>query len=476
MPTTDDVGLPADYAPMGSLALTDGERWPTLPESDLRRVADARAHPAAPHWQHETGDRLELADLAALADRAPVSASAGTSPPDWVAALVERAHRTVPRYRAAARDGRSGPTTPLCDLPTVTRRDLVTALAAHVPLDVPLDRVLQGTSSGSTGAALRVPLHPRTVAADLLLLHALVTRAGASWPADPARLGLVNLVDQRAAFTYVSAMSAFPRPAGSPAPLMARVNLDVGAWRTPADRERWFAAHDPQVVSTSSVPLVHLLDLAEAGLAVRPVAVVNGATHVTPAVRHRVGQVWGAPLVDLYGLRETGPVAAATAAGRVHALVPRRVHVEVLDPAGRPLPAGRRGEVVVTVDENPYLPLLRYRTGDHAALGTDEVGRPVLLDLEGRAAVRFRDAAGAPRPSVDATQVLQAAGLTAWHLHQDGGGEVHLRAVGDAAAAGRAARAVREWLGRDVDLEVLRDVAALGPGKPARYSSVLDPS
>jgi len=35
---------------------------------------------------------------------------------------------------------------------------------------------------------------------------------------------------------------------------------------------------------------------------------------------------------------------------------------------------------------------------------------------------------------------------------------------------------VREWLGRDVDLEVLRDVAALGPGKPARYSSVLDPS
>ncbi|MCM0639034.1 AMP-binding protein [Cellulomonas wangsupingiae] len=474
MPTTDGVGLPADYVPMGSLALTDGERWPTLPESDLRRVADARAHPAAPHWQHETGDRLEPADLAALASRAPVSASAGPSPPDWVAALVERAHRTVPRYRAAARDGRSGPTTPLRDLPTVTRRDLVTGLAAHVPLDVPLDRVLQGTSSGSTGAALRVPLHPRTVAADLLLLHALVTGAGTSWPADPARLGLVNLVDQRAAFTYVSAMSAFPRPVGSPAPLMARVNLDVGAWRTAADRERWFAEHDPQVVSTSSVPLVHLLDLAEAGLAVRPVAVVNGATHVTPAVRRRVRDLWAAPLVDLYGLRETGPVAAACDAGREHALVARRVHVEVLDPAGRPLPAGRRGEVVVTVDENPYLPLLRYRTGDHAALGTDDAGRPVLLDLEGRAAVRFLDATGAARPSVDATQVLQAAGLTAWHLHQDADGDVRLSAVGDAAAAAAAVRAVREWLGRPVGLELLGDVGALGQGKPARYSSALD--
>jgi hypothetical protein len=33
---------------------------------------------------------------------------------------------------------------------------------------------------------------------------------------------------------------------------------------------------------------------------------------------------------------------------------------------------------------------------------------------------------------------------------------------------------VRSWLGRPVDLEALREVVALGAGKPARYSSALD--
>ncbi|TGY83013.1 AMP-binding protein, partial [Cellulomonas shaoxiangyii] len=395
-------------------------------------------------------------------------------PPSWVAALVARAHATVPRYRSAARAGTSGASTPLHALPTVTRADLVADLAAHVPVDVPLDRVLEGTSSGSTGAALRVPLHPRWVAADLLLLHDLVAAAGGTWFADPDRLGLLNLVDQRTAFTYVSAMSAFPRPAGTPVPLMARVNLDASAWRRPGDRERWLADVDPQVVSTSALPLLHLLELAGAGLELHPVAVVNGATHVTPAVRAAVRATWGAPLVDLYGLRETGPVAAALDDGD-HVVVDRRVHVEVLDASGAPVPDGARGEVVVTVDENPYLPLLRYRTGDHAALRRDARGT-VLVGLEGRAPVRFADAAGRWRPSVDATQVLQAADLLAWHLHQDATGGVRLTAVpAHPGAADRAARAVREWLGRPVDLRVA-DRSATGHGKPHRFSTALDPA
>lgn len=492
--TTPADDLLAEYAPMGAATLADRERWPALAPADLDRVAAGRAHPAAPVWVHATGDRLDADDLAALADRAhrtgrPSATGrahrtgeppgtgrppAGDDPPPWVAALVARAHATVPRYRSAARAGTSTAATTLRDLPTVTRADLVADVAAHVPVDVPLDRVLEGTSSGSTGAALRVPLHPRSVAADLLLLHDLVTAAGATWRADPDRLGLLNLVDQRTAFTYVSAMSAFPRADGVPVPLMARVNLDASGWRHAGDRERWLAAVDPQVVSTSALPLLHLLELAAAGLDLRPVAVVNGATHVTPAVRAAVRAAWDAPLVDLYGLRETGPVAAALDDGD-HVVVDRRVHVEVLDPAGAPVPDGVRGEVVVTVDENPYLPLLRYRTGDHAALRRDARGT-VLVGLEGRAPVRFADAAGRWRPSVDATQVLQAAGLLAWHLHQDADGTVRLAAVPSrAGGADRAARAVAEWLGRPVELEV-RDRPATGEGKPHRFSTDLDPA
>ena len=55
----------------------------------------------------------------------------------------------------------------------------------------PLDRVLEGSSSGHTGAALNVPLHPVSVAADLVLLQHLVAGGGrrlAPGP-GPARAG-----------------------------------------------------------------------------------------------------------------------------------------------------------------------------------------------------------------------------------------------------------------------------------------------
>ncbi|MBO3084467.1 AMP-binding protein [Cellulomonas fengjieae] len=468
MPTTDrvpdDRGVPdpvlGEYTAMGALALTDAERWPTLDEAGLAPLVALRHHPDAPPWVHATGDRLTAADEPALAAARPADAG-------WIADLVARAHASVPAYRRAARAGRSGPTTPLAELPTVTRHQLVDDLAAYVPVDVPLDRVLEGTSSGSTGAALRIPLHPASVAADLVLLQRLVAEAGAVWEPDPARLGLANVVDQRAAFTYASVMTAFRRQPGAPAPLMARVNLS--GWPDAASRDRFLTDLDPQVLSTSTLPLLRLLEL---DLALHPVAVVNGATHLPAAVRAAALARWGCPVLDLYGLRETGPVAVS-AGGDGHVVVPRRVHVEILDATGAPVPDGTRGEVVVTVDENPYLPLLRYRTGDHAALVRDARGT-VLVGLEGRAPVLFRAADGTARPSVDASQVLQAHGLAAYHLHQDADGSVHLRALplrGLGADPRAAADAVARWLERPVALTVLDDVGDLGDGKPRRFST-----
>ena len=67
---------------------------------------------------------------------------------------------------------------------------------------------------------------------------------------------------------------------------------------------------DPQVLSTSTLPLLRLLEL---DLDLHPVAVVSGATHLPTSVRAAAEQRWGCPVIDLYGLRETGPVAASTA-------------------------------------------------------------------------------------------------------------------------------------------------------------------
>ena len=485
MPTTEsppepqrapqvDEDVLAEYIPMSGVGLTDDERWPALNAARRAQLLALRDEPGAPLWTHATGDRLTASDLAQLDAPQPAALTAGTDEPAWVRDLIIRAHATVPRYRAATRSGHSSGDTPLADLPLVTRADLVADAAAHVPVDVPLDRVLEGSSSGHTGAALLVPLHPLSIAADLRTIHELVTSCGVTWTPDAERLALALVVDQRHAFTYASAMQAFP---GGVAPLMARVNLDAAHWQRPGDRDAWITRHDPQVISTATLPLLTLLDLAAGGLQIHPLAVINGATHLTPAVRHAVSETWGAPVVDLYALRETGLVAAAlpdAAARDAHVLVNRHVHVEIVNAHGQQLPEGERGEIVVTVDENPYLPLLRYRTGDHAALRHGPDG-PELVGLEGRAAVRYRDAAGAHRPSVDATQLLQAHGLLAWHLHQDASGAVRLRALptrsAGAPAVHAAAAALRRWLGQDVTVDVLTEPAELGTGKPRRFTT-----
>lgn len=486
----------AGYATMSAVALSDAERWPALSPAQIGEVTRWADDPAAPVWVHRTGDRLtepDLQELATTADRLaePPAPRVAGGEPDWVPSLVERVHAVVPHYRGCARVGASHGRSSLADVAPVSREDLVADVSAFVPVDVPLDRVLEGSSSGSAGAALTVPLHPVAVAADVLLIRHLLAGAGVEWRPEPGRLSLLNLVDQEHAFTYVSAITALWRrgpdardgASGGTPPVMARVNLHAGQWRRPGDRERFLERANPQVVSASPAALLALLELARAGLELRPLAVVSGAAHLTPAVRAAVRRTWGVPVVDLYGLRETGAVAARTDDGPF-AVVPRRVYVEALDARGRRLPEGEVGELAVTVGENPYLPLLRYRTGDQGAVTTTPDGRQLIDGLEGRAPVRFARADGTWMPSVDATQLLQAYGMAAWRLHQDADGSVHLAVLPDPASApdvvaaadapGRVAELVAGLLGRPVDLTVC-GIGEMGPGKARRFSSALDP-
>lgn len=478
----------AEYEALAAVALTDAERWPLLDADGFARLQTLRDHPHAPAWVHVCGDRVVPADVPLLARRADEASDRtweargdAWSRPAWVDDLVARLATTVPRHRAQARrDGRAPRT--LDEVAPVSRDDLLRDLASFVPVDVPLDRVLEGSSSGSTGAALVVPLHPLSTAAEVVYLTALAAQAGVTWEPDAGRTCLLNVVDQRAAFTYASALTT---KGGAP---MARVNVHPDGWRSPGDREAFLADVDAQVFSGNPLSLLALADL---DVELHPLVVVSGAAHLTPAARTRLEQRWGVPVLDVYGTREVGLVAAdldgqQTADGQArHTVLPRRVHVEILDEHGVAVPDGERGDVVVTVDDNPYLPLLRYRTGDTAALRRerDTAGRwqTVLLGLEGRASVRFQTADRRWVPSVDATQLLQAYGLAAWHLHQDADGSVHLVALpegppdatgwpGAAALDG----ALRALLGRDVTTSVVTRPRDLGPGAKRRFTSTLD--
>jgi phenylacetate-CoA ligase len=93
--------------------------------------------------------------------------------------------------------------------------------------------------------------------------------------------------------------------------------------------------------------------------------------------------------------------------------------------AGQPCAPGIRGEVTLTGGFNPFLPLLRYRTGDTASLHF--VGwRPVLRDLEGRPPVVFQSANGQTINNIDVTAVLKPFALPQFQLHQAASGVLTL--------------------------------------------------
>ncbi len=443
---SDDPLAIAEYSLGRYAVLSDAERWPTLTPEGAARLAAVRSHPAAPRWTHATGDRLTAEQLERTRRPLPTEG--------WLEEHLAVA-RKLPAYR------RLTGLHSLADFPVISRADLAADVAAYVPLDADFSRLVHGSSSGSTGAALMIPDDIEEVARSFHLLVDLVRAEGIDWLPDPARMALVNLVLQHQAFTYVSVISGFEQAT------MARINLATAEWPYPAARSDFLAAQNPQVITGDPSTLAELLAPDLVGV-VRPLALFSGAEALSAPLRARLVAAFGCPVFDLYGLHETRPIAVRTDDGPFR-ILPRRLVVEILDDRGDPVPGGELGEIVVTAGENPLLPLVRYRTGDHARL-VELDGFPALADLEGRAHVRFRAADGSLVSSIDLTQQLQAAGALGWTVHQAADGRITATVVqGDRQQIGRA---LTTLLGDQVTLRVAASLSELGPGKPRRYQSV----
>lgn len=99
-----------------------------------------------------------------------------------------------------------------------------------------------------------------------------------------------------------------------------------------------------------------------------PRAVGVTAAPLTPSVRSRLQELFGAPVYDQYRSAEVPWLAGeCREQDGLHVFADLRL-LEVVDEAGVPLPDGQEGDVVVTDLTNRVLPLIRYRLGDRATL------------------------------------------------------------------------------------------------------------
>ncbi|MDN4039369.1 capsule biosynthesis protein CapK [Massilia sp. YIM B02443] len=419
----------------GTLDALHRERFPTLTPDGQRMLDFLHGHPCAPLYRNRSGNRLlqheveaQLAYERAMAT-APIGWSPG-QPPGWVMPFVARAYADVPYYRAQGAAPRR-----LADVRPIGRAELAADVAQFVPDDAPLARMMQFRTTGTTGNPLVIPSHP-VVAARYAAFHKrALGRIGIAPSHGRGQVGVVLLGFQQRCFTYVSVTPTMDESG------LAKINLHPDDWRHPDHRATYLDALAPEIVAGDPISFTEYLTLPTAR---PPRALISVSMQLMPGLRTRLEQRFGCPVLDIYSLGEVGPVGVFDAALGGHLLLQPGLYVELLDRDGAAAAPGVAGEITVTGGFNFCLPLLRYRTGDHATLATSAEG-PVLIGLSGRRPVRFLTLRGWVN-NIDVTHALEAFPISHFNLHQDADRSVTLRLAPAALGWSDAARAALEGL------------------------------
>ncbi|MFO7570240.1 MAG: hypothetical protein R6W75_10625 [Smithellaceae bacterium] len=214
------------------------------------------------------------------------------------------------------------------------------------------------------------------------------------------------------AFRKITFLDAYSRNAGTKFPLRL---IDVGPERKasadtivsrfgPHTRVRLFRdipmekqlallfkTRASMIVGRPSIMWELALALKEAGLRPpRPKIIISNVEMLFSHVRVLLEDVFGCPVADYYSCEEVGSLAWQCPAypDRMHPN-PATVWIEIVDPDGQPVSAGKEGRIVVTNLYNHTMPFIRYATGDRGvALGEGKCAcgfqGPVMRLTEGR--------------------------------------------------------------------------------------------
>ncbi len=114
--------------------------------------------------------------------------------------------------------------------------------------------------------------------------------------------------------------------------------------------------------------------------------VPTGAT-LMPQMRQTMFEAYGVAPRDLYGAIELGGVATQCGKGNFH-IDHDRVALEIVDEAAQPVPDGAPGQVICTALYSYYMPFIRYRLLDVAAISTRRCDcrcrLPLMEPVQGR--------------------------------------------------------------------------------------------
>lgn len=220
----------------------------------------------------------------------------------------------------------------------------------------------------------------------------------------------------------------------------------------------------------------------------RPAAIVTSAEFLDPDRRRTIERVFGCPVFNRYGSRETSIISSECEAHEGLHLCAETLVVEFVR-GGRPAAPGETGRIVVTDLDNPAMPFIRYEIGDVGvpmAPGTCACGRG-LPRME-VAAGRVTDFLVAPNGTIVSGAALtiyliaNAPGVAQAQIVQEVRDRVLIRMVpgsgyGDATHAFFREQLPR-FFGQDIafEVELAEDIPCEPSGKYRFSISKIDPA
>jgi len=445
------------------MSTPDVERFPLIDDAGWRNFLRLREHPHAPRFNHYTGNKLTANGLRQVRDYAAQLAAEPprwlpNELPPWLPPFVHRCYADVPVYR------RNGPAPArFSDIPPCARPDLSREPWAFVPDSEPVEDIIIYTTSGTTGHPMQILFHPAASAKYVPLLQSALSLFAVKMEGGPSAVSAALVCYQRTTFILAS-VTPYLDHAG-----FVKVNLNPADWRDPNDPARYLDALNPEVYTGDPVAFV---ELAKLPLTAKPKALISTAMHFTSGLRAALADHFACPVLDVYSMNETGPIAVLAPDEAGYLPLQSRLYIEILDDQGRVCEPGERGEITLTGGLSPYIPLLRYRTGDYAAM--EYRGKlPVIIRLEGRPPVVFRGARGQFVNNIDISWVLRELPLSHFRLHQRADGHL-ICSVRGLLPDDAIRHPLLDVFGQDQQLTIEREPDGdVPPGKSVQYTSEL---
>jgi len=324
--------------------------------------------------------------------------------------LIRYVHRTVPYYRNVLDERGIDPAEfagieDLRRLPFLTKDVLRESMERVVPEDIPRSRLSRVTTGGTTGEPLPVYSLRRVTEARE---WAFIWRG---WGWAGYRPGMRKVV-VRGNVPRRRRRCTQPRWEHNPSDrslVLSAYQMTQDTLPEYVDMIRQFRPHVIQAYPSAIWPLARFLEAQGTKLqGVR--CVLTCSETVYPGQRELAEELLGATIFDHYGTTERSVLVMQCEKLRYH-VIPEYGVLELIGSDGEPVVTpGSTGEIVATGFINPAMPLVRYRTGDVAILGSAgcSCGRnyEVLERIDGRLQDHFVASDGTLLPAMISDEPL----------------------------------------------------------------------